>query len=120
MQAMKRGMSFRGGLPFLCVVAVLLAVACSSSSPPSASECTLSGSDYPQTCNVDADCMPIVEIAGCGLCGCQTAAINVSAQSAYQSRFDSVKQYAAGGCFCPCEGAARCCAGTCTQSCGGC
>jgi hypothetical protein len=31
-----------------------------------------------------------------------------------------VKQYAASGCFCPCEGATRCCAGRCTQSCAGC
>jgi hypothetical protein len=113
-------MSFRGGLSFGLVVSLLLAAACSSSSSPTAAECTVSASDYPRTCSVDADCLAIVEISGCGLCACETGAINVSAQSAYQSKYDGAKQYAASGCFCPCEAAPKCCGGTCTVSCGGC
>jgi len=51
--------------------------------------------DYDRGCTAASDCVPIVTDA-CG-CACDTAAINVSAESQYEADFAAAKQNCGGG-----------------------
>ncbi len=82
--------------------------------------CTLHADAYDQSCNVDSDCVAVVELNGCGQCACATGAINKRDLAKYQSDLAGGTSNAAKGCFCPCEGVPVCCAGSCIASCGGC
>ncbi len=100
----------------LSALALLRVTACTTSGP-----CTLHAAAYDQSCNVDSDCAAVTELNGCGECACATGAINKRDLSRYQSDLAGGLSSAAKGCFCPCERVAPlCCAGLCTNSCGGC
>jgi hypothetical protein len=76
-------------------------------------ECSISASDYDQSCKVDSDCVDVFEGQLCGSnCRCPNATINQSAQA----RYESVVSHADAGvttCFCPCFGPSRCEQGVC-------
>jgi len=86
----------------------------------SASSCSLHAQEFDQSCRADSDCIAVVEVYGCGSCACQTGAINVSDQTKYQAALSGSQSSTAGSCYCPCEGAPRCCGGVCTNACSGC
>lgn len=86
--------------------------------------CSMSASQYDNSCNVDSDCVGVPEgqpCAGNCLSICYTAALN--ARVAYQYLADFRALMPADEtivCHCPCITAPYCCRGVCYDACGDC
>lgn len=85
--------------------------------------CSMSASQYDNTCNVDSDCLGVPEGNPClgGLCNsCPTAALNVRVASQYSADFRALIPTPSTGtiCNCPCAPMAPCCRqGLCYNDC---
>ena len=87
--------------------------------------CSMSASQYDNSCNVDSDCVAVPEGAPCDddcRSVCPTSALNV--RDAYQYLADLKALMAEHNespvCRCPCYAGPYCCQGICTGQCGGC
>jgi hypothetical protein len=94
-------------LALLGGAAMLVVVQCSHHS------CSISGSSYDQSCTQSSDCVVEPEGDYCsGECGCAATAINVRAQTQYESDLNDTR-----GCSgyspCPASGYPVCVHGTC-------
>lgn len=74
--------------------------------------CTLSASNYDQSCTQDSDCVAVFSGSFCSgnECACENAAINVSAQAQYEADFQSDH---APECPCPSPPPVACNHGSC-------
>jgi hypothetical protein len=74
-------------------------------------ECVVTADECPQGCERDSDCVAVGEAHGCDYCGCESAAINRNALSAYLKQLSTVP---GAPCNCLNPESATCCHGRCT------
>jgi hypothetical protein len=89
----------------------------SGDASPDGGSCSISASDYNQSCASDSDCVGVTDgdFCGTGRCiNCITAAIGVSAMSQYEGDFERIAN-SSPAALCPCANApsAYCNRGTC-------
>jgi hypothetical protein len=87
--------------------------------------CSMSASEYDNSCSVDSDCVAVPEGAPCDnncLSVCPTSALNVRVASQYLADMKALmaEHNESPVCACPCYGGPYCCRGTCTSACSGC
>jgi hypothetical protein len=81
-------------------LALVVADGCSSSSMPE--NCTISASNYDQSCNVDTDCLEVSSGDYCATgCFCGNSTINVGALAQFNDDV-SKTPIGSGGLICPC------------------
>jgi hypothetical protein len=116
------GVKLRGAVVAL-PLALVVGDGCSGSSSGAPENCTISASNYDQSCNVDTDCQQVASGDYCSstVCLCGNSTINVGAMAQF---YEDVSKTPVGSgaiqsLICPCPAIIPCCRhGMCLGGCG--